>query len=135
VADLIKTTPNAIGYVELTQAIQDRLTYGQVQNASGQFVKANLESVTAAAADSVATMPADFRVSITNPPGERAYPVASFTWALVPSKISDPMKKHTVVAFLTWALTDGQSETEALSYARLPATVIDKAKPVVEQIQ
>ena len=135
VAEMIKVTPNAIGYVELTYAIRERLPYGDVQNAAGRFVKADFASVTAAASESAASMPADFRVSITNPPGESAYPIASFTWALVPSKIADPAKRQSLVAFLNWGLTDGQAFTEALSYARLPNAVVEKAKPLVAQIQ
>ena len=134
VAEMIKVTPNAIGYVELTYAIREQLPYGDVQNAAGQFVKANFASV-AAAAESVVSMPADFRVSITNPPGEHAYPIASFTWALVPAKIADPAKRQALIAFLNWGLTDGQAFAEELSYARLPDAVIEKAKPLVAQIQ
>lgn len=135
VAEMIKATPNALGYVELTYAIQEKLTYGQVRNSSGQFVRANLESVTAAAADSVATMPADFRVSITNPASEHAYPVSSFTWALVPSKIEDPVKRQTVIEFLSWGLAEGQLQIAPLSYARLPEIIVEKAKPLLGQVQ
>ena len=135
VAEMIKVTPNAIGYVELTYAIREQLPYGDVQNAAGHFVKANFASVTAAAGESAASMPADFRVSITNPPGDAAYPIASFTWALVPTKIADPAKRQSLVAFLNWGLTDGQAFAEGLAYARLPDAVIEKAKPLLAQIQ
>ena len=135
VADTIKVTPNAIGYLELTYAIREKLTYGDVQNLAGQFVKAGLDSVTAAAAESVASMPADFRVSITNLPGEHAYPISSFTWVLVPARVADAAKRQSIVAFLNWGLTEGQMYVEALSYARLPDSVIEKAKPLVAQIQ
>ena len=135
VADMIKATQNTVGYVELTYAIQEKLAYGRIQNSSADFVKANLESVTAAAADSVATMPEDFRVSITNASGQHAYPVASFTWALVPSKIDHPVKRQTVVEFLTWGLTEGQASIEPLSYARLPSAIVEKAKLLLAQIQ
>jgi phosphate transport system substrate-binding protein len=135
VAEMIKATPDAIGYVELTYAIREKLPYGDVQNSAGQFVKADFKSVTAAAAESATSMPDDFRVSITNAPGLDAYPIASFTWALVPTRISDPAKKSAIVAFLRWGLTDGQQYAEALSYARLPDAVIAKAKPSIETIQ
>ncbi len=135
VAEMIKVTPNAIGYVELNYAIREKLSYGDVQNAAGHFVKADFASVTAAAGESAASMPADFRVSITNPPGDDAYPIASFTWALVPTKIADPAKRQSLIAFLNWGLTDGQAFAEGLSYARLPDAVIEKAKPLVAQIQ
>src|SRR5207253_5904429 len=108
VAGLVKQTPNSIGYVELIYAIQNNLPYGQVRNSSGAFIKADLASVTAAAAGTAKSMPDDFRVSITDPVGKTAYPIASFTWLLVPEKISDGAKKKAIVAFVRWMLKDGQ---------------------------
>ena len=87
---MVKQTPYSIGYVELLYASQNKLSCGAVKNASGAFVKASVRSVGDAATVAIKEMPADFRVSITNPPGERAYPISSFTWALVPAKIADP---------------------------------------------
>jgi phosphate transport system substrate-binding protein len=135
VADLIATTPDAIGYVELTYAIRGKLSFGQVQNAAGQFVKAELWSVTAAAAESAQSMPDDFRVSITNAPGQNAYPISSFTWILVPAKIADTAKKQALVAFLNWGLTDGQTFADSLSYSRLPDAVIKKTQSAISHIQ
>src|SRR3954469_25171900 len=89
VTGLVKQTPYSIGYAELIYALQNKLPFGTVQNSAGEFVKASLESTTAAAAGAAANMPADFRVSITNPPGKTAYPVASFTWLLIPQHIAD----------------------------------------------
>jgi phosphate transport system substrate-binding protein len=133
VAGLIQQTPNSIGYVELIYAIQNKLAYGKVRNSAGTFVKANLASVTAAAAGT--TMPADFRVSITNAPGKDAYPISSFTWLLIPSKIHDPDKKKAIVGFLQWMLTDGQNMVEALSYARLPKEVVTMEQKAIESIR
>jgi len=124
VAGLIRQTPNSLGYVELVYAIQNKMPYGKVRNSNGNFVKADLASVRAAAADAVKTMPPDFRVSITNSPGQNAYPVSSFTWLLIPSKIQDQAKKKAIKDFLQWMLTDGQNMIEALSYAKLPGEVI-----------
>src|SRR5215510_11634970 len=93
VAGLVKQTPNSLGYLELVYAVQNNMTYGKVRNAEGEFVKADVASVTAAAAGASQNMPADFRVSITNAPGSGVYPVSSFTWLLIPSKIADPVKK------------------------------------------
>jgi phosphate transport system substrate-binding protein len=135
VADFIANTSNSIGYIELTYAIQRKLTFGQVQNASGRFIKAELWSVTAAAADSAQDMPADFRVSITNAPGESAYPISSFTWILVPTKIADRAKREAVVSFLNWGLTDGQTFADSLSYSRLPDSVIKKVQTAIARIQ
>jgi phosphate transport system substrate-binding protein len=135
VSGLIKQTKYSIGYVELIYAIQNKLIYGAVQNSSGKFVKANLASVTAAAAGAAQNMPDDFRVSITNAPGKDAYPVSSFTWLLVPEKIPNPAKKKVITDFLQWMLTDGQNFTEALEYAKLPKSVVAKELKLISKIQ
>jgi len=135
VAGLIKQTPNSIGYVELVYAVQNQITYGKVRNLSGTFVKADLASVTAAAAGASKQMPEDFRVSITNADGKDAYPVSSFTWLLVPTKIEDPAKKKAITDFLQWMLTDGQNMVEALSYARLPQEVVAMEQKAIAKIE
>lgn len=134
VTGLIQQTPNSIGYVELTYAIQNHILFGTVQNSSGAFVKASLESVTAAAAAAAASMPKDFRVSITNPPGNDAYPIASFTWLLVPTQIADAAKRDSIKSFLHWMLTDGQNDAEPLAYARLPVDVSTKEDATISEI-
>jgi phosphate transport system substrate-binding protein len=134
VTGLVKQTPYSIGYVELTYAIQNKMAYGKVGNSSGAMVKADLASVTAAAAAAAKQMPADFRVSITNPPSKEAYPIASFTWLLIPSKINDPAKKKALKDFVDWMLGDGQNTVEALSYARLPKDVIAMEKKAATKI-
>src|SRR5689334_21336461 len=97
---------------------------GKVRNADAVSVTPDLPSVTAAAAS--ANVPEDFRVSITNPPGKEAYPIASFTWLLIPQKISESAKKDTITDFLKWMLAEGQKMTQALSYAPLPPEVVAK---------
>ena len=126
VSGLLKQTPNSIGYVELIYAAQNKITYGAVKNAAGNFVKADLASVSEAAAAAAKTMPDDFRVSITNAPGKNAYPVSSFTWLLLPEKFKDGTKRDAMKNFVKWAITDGQNDVEALSYAKLPKEVVDK---------
>ena len=126
VAGLIKQTPNAFGYVELIYAIQNKMPYGRVKNSSGSFIKADLAGVTAAAAGAAKNMPDDFRVSITDAPGKSAYPISSFTWLLVPAKFSDSGKRDAIKGFVKWMLADGQEQTEALSYAKLPKEVVAK---------
>jgi phosphate transport system substrate-binding protein len=135
VSGLVKQTPDAIGYVELIYAIQNKESYGKVQNHAGNFVKATLVTVSEAAAGAVKTMPEDFRVSITDPPGLGVYPVSSFTWLLVPEEIKDSKKKNAIVDFLKWMLHDGQSLTEPLSYARLPAEVVQKEESAISKIK
>ena len=134
VTGLIQQTPNSIGYVELTYAIQNHILSGVVQNSSGEFVKASLESVTAAAASAAGSMPKDFRVSITNPPGKDAYPIASFTWLLVPTTIPDAAKREDIKTFLHWVLTEGQNDAEPLAYAKLPSDVTAKEDATISEI-
>lgn len=134
VSGLVKQTPNSIGYIELIYAIQNNIPYGNVQNAAGKFVKADLAGVTAAAA-AVKDMPDDFRISVTNPPGATVYPVTSFTWLLIPAQISDAAKREAIKDFLKWMLKDGQGFAEGLSYAQLPKPVIAKETKAISLIQ
>ncbi len=135
VAGLVKQTPNSFGYVELIYAIQNNMPYGRVKNSSGASVKADLASVTAAAAGAAKDMPDDFRVSITNAPGKAAYPISSFTWLLIPAKFSDASKRDAIKGFVTWMLADGQNYAEALSYAKLPKEVVAKEKKALANVQ
>ncbi len=135
VVQLVMQTPYAVGYTELTYAVEKGLFYGRVKNQAGSFIKADFASVTAAAAGVVHDMPDDFRVSITNAPGKDAYPVSSFTWLLIPSEIADPAKKAALVGFLRWGLTKGQDYLEPLSYARLPPAVIAKEERALSKIK
>jgi phosphate transport system substrate-binding protein len=134
VAGMIRQMQGALGYVELIYALQNNIAFGSVQNASGNFVRASLASTTAAAA-SMKSMPADFRVSITNAPGKDAYPIASFTWMLVPAQWRDGAKSKTFTDFLTWMLDDGQGMVEQLNYAPLPKEVAEKERAVIKQIR
>jgi phosphate transport system substrate-binding protein len=133
VSGLVKQTPNSIGYVELIYAIQNQMGYGKVRNSAGNFIKADLPSVTAAAAS--AEVPADFRVSITNAPGPQAYPISSFTYLLVPTTIPDAAKRQALNGFLRWMLHDGQGMTQALSYAPLPAAIVQREADQISRIQ
>ena len=135
VAGLVKQTPYSIGYVELIYAVQNHMGYGEVQNSGGVFLKADFASVTAAAAGAAANMPADFRVSITNAPGKRAYPISTFTWMLIPSTIADAGKKKAIVEFLHWMLTDGQKYCVGLGYAPLPKQVVAKEETQITKIK
>jgi phosphate transport system substrate-binding protein len=136
VSSLIQQTPGSMGYVELIYAIQNHMSYGKVKNAAGVFVKADLASVSAAAAAVAKEMPDDFRVSITNPQGNKAaYPISSFTWLLIPSKFSDTTKRDVVKDFLKWMMTDGQQSCEALSYAKLPKEVVAMEMKAIAKIQ
>ena len=133
VAGMIRQMQGGIGYIELIYAVQNKIPYGVVRNAAGNYVKASLESVTAAAG-SVKNMPADFRVSITNAPGKDAYPISSFTWLLIPEKSKDPNKGKILNEFLNWMLDDGQKMTAELTYAPLPESVKSKVRDTVKQV-
>ena len=134
VAGMIRQMDGAIGYIELIYAVQNKIPYGSVKNSSGEFVKASLDSVTSAAG-SVKTMPADFRVSITNAPGKDAYPIASFTWLLIPSQSKDAAKGKIINDFLNWMVDDGQKMTADLTYAPLPPNVASKVKDTIKQVR
>jgi phosphate transport system substrate-binding protein len=134
VAGMIRQMQGAIGYIELIYAVQNKIPYGTVKNSAGNFVKADLNSVTAAAA-SVKSMPADFRVSITNAPGKDAYPISSFTWLLIPAQSKDPAKGKILSDFLNWMLDSGQSMVSDLTYAPLPANVAAKVKEEIKQVK
>jgi phosphate transport system substrate-binding protein len=133
VAGQVRQLQGSIGYVELIYAVENKITYGSVKNAAGEFVKATLAGVTEAAA-SAPSMPADFRVSITNAPGKGAYPISSFTWLLIPETSKDPKKGKIIADFLEWMVTDGQKMTSQLSYAPLPASVVEKVKAAIKQV-
>ncbi len=129
VAGSVRQLPGSIGYIELIYALQNKIPFGSVQNSSHNFIKASLESTTAASEG--VKMPNDFRVSITNPPGKNAYPIASFTWLLIPTNPANAAKGKILKDFLGWMLDQGQTMVEALSYAPLPKDVVTKEKAAI----
>ena len=124
VAGLVTQTPGSIGYVELIYALQNKISYGSVQNMAGEFTRATTASVTAAAALASTKMPADFRVSITNAEGKGVYPVSSFTWLLLYENPKDKAQAKVMVDFVKWMLADGQKFATDLGYAPLPEAVV-----------
>lgn len=124
VADKVQSTPNSIGYVELTYAIQHELNFGAVRNKGGEFIKADLDSLADAARESevAGATPA----AISNAPGKYAYPIAAFTWILLPPESADPTRRAALVELLRWILTSGQKECSALGYAPLPRETADR---------
>ncbi len=124
VSGLVKQTPGSIGYVELIYALQNKISYGEVQNAAGEWVRASTETVSNAAAVASKSMPKDFRVSITNAAGHDVYPISSFTWLLVQDSPRDKQRAKMLGDFIKWALTDGQQDAPALGYAPLPKEVV-----------
>jgi phosphate transport system substrate-binding protein len=135
VSGMVVQTPGSIGYVELIYALQNKISFGSVQNAEGEFVRASEQSVTAAAAGAAANMPADFRVSITNAPGAGAYPISSFTWILLYETPKDLAQSKVMVDFMKWALSDGQKFAPELGYAPLPQAVVEMELKALEKVK
>ena len=135
VAGLVKQTPGSIGYVELIYAKQNKINSGSVQNLDGEFVSASLESVTAAAQVAAKSMPKDFRVSITNAPGENVYPISSFTWLLVYQNQKDKAKGKILTDFMHWMLADGQKYCADLGYAPLPKEVVALEEAAIGKVK
>jgi phosphate transport system substrate-binding protein len=134
VAGMIRNSPYAFGYVELIYAVQNKMSYGEVKNAAGKWVKASTDGVTAAAAAVSKNMPADYRVSITNAAGPDSYPISSFTWLLIPIQSQDPAKGKVLHDFLEWMLDHGESEAAGMTYAPLPAPVVARVRQTINQI-
>jgi phosphate ABC transporter phosphate-binding protein len=135
VAEMVRHIPNSIGYVELIYAIQHELSFGAVQNRAGNFIKADLSSITAAASSVADRTNTDFRFSITNAPGKIAYPIATFTWLLLPAELRAGQKTSALVEFLRWTLTSGQKQCASLGYAPLPAAIANKELQMLDGVR
>ena len=132
VAGTIRAVDGTIGYVELIYALQNKITYGAVKNSSGAFVKADLNNTSEAARG--VKIPDDYRVSITNSPNKDAYPIATFTWLLIPKKSQDPNKGKVIKDFLSWMIDDGEKMVEWLDYAPLPQDLQGRVKKTVSSL-
>ncbi|QOV88675.1 phosphate ABC transporter substrate-binding protein PstS [Humisphaera borealis] len=135
VAKAIKETPFAVGYVAVSAAEKAGVPYGRVKNKSGQFVKAEPASVTAAAATMADALSKDFDFSITDAPGDGVYPITGFTWMLIPERFENAAKRDAMKALLRWGLSSGQDMIEPLGYARLPGQLVKREAEVIGQIK
>ncbi len=135
VSGTVEQTPYSIGYDELIYALQNHILYGSIENRDGKFIKATLESVTAAAAADASSIQHDIRTPITDAPGAGSYPVSSFTYLLAPATMSNTAKETAIKGFLHWMLTDGQKDAEPLGYAPLPQSVVTIETGMIDQIQ
>ncbi len=135
VAGMVKSSQFSFGYVELIYAEQNHMPFGYVRNHDGKYLKASTDGVTAAAAADAKSIPADYRVSITNAPGPNSYPISSFTWLLIPQKSDDASKGKAMVDFLNWMLDHGEAEAAAMTYAPLPKAVEDRVRVTIKSIQ
>ena len=130
----VKQTPNTIGYVELAYAVQNNLPAAHIKNVSGNFIEASIDSVIAAAADSATSTPEDLRVSITNAPGAKSYPISSYTYLLVYKNQKDAGKGKALVDFVWWGIHDGESFAKELRYAPLPADIVKRAEAKINSV-
>ena len=135
VAGMVRNSPYSFGYVELIYAVANKMSYGEVRNKAGKWVKASTDGVTAAAAAAAKNMPADYRVSITNADGATSYPISSFTWLLIPIKSDNPAKGKVLHDFLEWMLDKGEAEASSMTYAPLPKPVADRVRQTINMIQ
>ena len=135
IAGMVRQAPNSFGYVELIYAVQNKMSYGLVKNGAGKYVKGSTDSVTAAAAGAAKSMPADYRISITNAPGADAYPISSFSWLLIPTHATDAAKTKAIVDFIGWMLDHGEAEAAALTYAPLPKQVQDMVRKSIAAVK
>ncbi len=134
VAGMVRQSPYSFGYVELIYARANNMQFGAVRNKAGKFLKASTDGVTAAAAAAAKSMPADYRVSITNADGADSYPISSFTWLLIPMQSKDPAKGKALQGFLEWMLDSGEAEASSMTYAPLPKPVLDKVRQTIKSV-
>jgi len=133
VSGLLKQSPGSIGYVELAYAIENSLTYANLQNKSGNFIEPTVDSTSKAAVG--LNIPSDFRFSIVNSANPEAYPIAGTTWLLIYKQMDDPIKGKAIVDFIKWAITDGQKLTADLDYAPLPDSLVEMIQKKLDQVK
>ncbi len=134
VAGLVKQTPHSLGYVELAYALTNHMTFGNVRNRAGQFVRPSLSSTTKAMEGALRAIPDDYRVFFTDPEGRDAYPVAGFTWILIYGDQPDPVKGKALVEFLWWATHEGQQYAPTLLYATLPRSLVQRIEGTLKTV-
>jgi phosphate transport system substrate-binding protein len=130
----VKQTPNTIGFVELSYAVQNKLPAALVKNKAGNFVEPTFDSVTAAAAGAVAATPEDLRVSITDADGADIYPISSYTYIVPYKEQKDAAKGKALVDYLWWGIHDGQKYCRDLQYAPLPEEIVKRAEAKINAI-
>ncbi len=128
----VRQTPGAVGYVELTYAIQNNLPMATLRNRAGAWVAPRLPAITAAA--SLAPIPADLRLSLIDAPGEGAYPIVGVTWALFYREAADPVKGRALAELFWWVIHEGQRYAEPLHYAPLPAELVARGAAQLRQL-
>ncbi len=130
----IKQTPNTIGYVELAYAVKNKMPVAQIKNQAGNYVVANFETVTNAAAETINETPEDLRVSITDAAGANAYPISSYVYVLIYKDQPDEVLGKALVEFLIWGINDGERYAENLFYAPLPQEMVKRASAKISLV-
>lgn len=134
VTGLVRQMPNSLGYVELAYALTNQMTFGNVRNRAGQFIRPSLSSTTRAMEGALRSIPEDYRVLFTNPEGRDAYPIAGFTWILIYGDQPDPAKGRALVEFLWWATHEGQKYAPTLLYATLPKSLVQRVEGTLKTV-
>jgi phosphate transport system substrate-binding protein len=135
VAGQIKTSPGSLGYIELAYAKQTGIPFAAIRNQAGKFVEPSLPGISSAAAGAMGSIPDDLRVSIVDPPGEGAYPIAAFTYLLVYQEQTDATKGKALAQFLWWAIHDGQAFGPPLHYAPLPPELVVRVEAKLRSLR
>ncbi len=135
VAGLVHDTPYSLGFVDFAWARKNGVRSAAVRNRAGAFVVAQVGSITAAAESAASTVTSDFRMSITDAPGNNSYPIAAFTYVLAPQRMEDPHKRSALSDFLKWMLTDGQKEVAGFELAPLPQNVVANEARLISLIK
>jgi phosphate transport system substrate-binding protein len=134
VTKAVKDSPGTIGYVELLYALKNKMGYGAVQNSAGNYIHADLNSVTEAAKGALKDIPADLRFSLTNASGAQSYPISGTVWAICYTQ-QPPDKTQALVEFLRWSTHEGQARAADLHYARLPEELVARVDQQLAQIK
>lgn len=134
VAGLVRQTPNSLGYIELAYALTNKMTFGNVRNKAGQFVRPTLSSTTKAMEGALKNIPEDYRIFFTNPDGRDVYPIAGFTWILIYGEQGDQAKGKALAEFLWWATHEGQKYAAPLLYASLPKSLVTRIERTLKSV-
>lgn len=132
----MQNTAGSIGYVELIYAVRHHLGMAMVRNAAGNYLRADLESVAAAVKNAEAAFsPGAPHATLTNPAAEKAYPIATFSWLLVPRRAGGSEKRALLIAFLQWVLNSGQNQAAALGYVAIPDAIVEQERKLLTTLE
>jgi len=131
----VRQTQDAIGYLDLQNAVENKLDYGAVQNKAGRFVRANPVSISAAVPVDIPQNPDDIMRSLFDAPSAGAYPISSVTWLLVPVQSKSESTSELLRSYLKWGLGEGQARAPSMGYGPLPEPLVQRAIQQIDQIR